>query len=77
VSEVWVVNASPLIALAKVGRLDVLTDAGRGDEYCGPPSTALHPVLGRMKVDLASHASSSHPGGKLSALPMHVSSSWK
>jgi predicted nucleic acid-binding protein len=44
VSEIWVVNASPLIALAKIGRLDVLTDAGR--EIVVPSAVAREVLAG-------------------------------
>ena len=43
-SEVWVVNASPLITLAKIGRLDVLCDAGR--EVVVPSAVAREVLAG-------------------------------
>lgn len=43
-SEVWVVNASPLIALAKVGRLKLLVGAGR--EVVVPDAVAREVAAG-------------------------------
>ena len=52
-SEVWVVNASPVITLAKIGRLDLLGDAGdvvvpgpvAGEILAGPVSDPARRAL--------------------------------
>ena len=59
-SEIWVVNASPLIARAKIGRLDVLADAGREIVV---PSAVAREVLAGPADDAAAAAVRGHLAG--------------
>jgi predicted nucleic acid-binding protein len=66
VAKVWVVNASPLITLAKVGRLDLLTDP---DRTVIVPSAVVDEVLAGPEGDPARLAFETSPPAEIRVAP--------